>query len=96
MALHNAALRGVLVYENGQVKVKGDLLIGNSAASKVGFYGTTPIAQRAGAAQAEAPAGGAGATEGAYDTAAHRDALIALVNEMRTVLVNLGLMKGAA
>ena len=61
-----------------------------------GFYGATPVAQRASADQAAAPAGGTGATAGAYDTAAHRDALIALVNEMRTTLVNLGLMKGSA
>jgi hypothetical protein len=31
-----------------------------------------------------APAGGAGATAGAYDTAAHRDALIATVAEITT------------
>jgi len=33
-----------------------------------------------------APAGGTGATAGAYDTAAHRDELIALVNAMRIQL----------
>jgi hypothetical protein len=69
---------------------------GTAATQKIGFYNATPVVQRAGAAQAAAPAGGTGATAGAYDTAAHRDALIDLVNEMRTVLVNLGLMKGAA
>ena len=50
----------------------------------------------ASAAQAAAPAGGTGATAGAYDTAAHRDALIALVNAMRDVLIEHGLMKGSA
>ena len=35
---------------------------------------------------AAAPAGGTGATAGAYDTAAHRDELIALVNAMRIQL----------
>ena len=70
--------------------------IGTATTQKIGFYGVTPVVQRASANQAAAPAGGTGATEGAYDTAAHRDALIALVNEMRTVLVNLGLMKGSA
>ena len=39
-----------------------------------------------------APAGGTGATAGAYDTAAHRDALITLVNNIRTALVNNGIM----
>lgn len=33
---------------------------------------------------------------GGWDTAAHRDAAILTINAMRTVLVNLGLMKGAA
>jgi hypothetical protein len=42
---------------------------------------------------AAAPAGGTGATAGAYDTAANRNALIDLVNAMRTALINAGLMK---
>ena len=71
-------------------------VLGQSATDKIGFYNATPIVQRSGAVQAAAPAGGTGATAGAYDTAAHRDALIDLVNEMRLVLVNSGLMKGAA
>lgn len=71
-------------------------VLGQSTTDKIGFYNATPVVQRAHADQAAAPAGGTGATAGAYDTAANRDALIALVNEMRTVLVNLGLMKGAA
>ena len=55
-----------------------------------------PGATQAAAAQAAAPAGGTGATAGAYDTAAHRDALIDLVNAMRTALVNVGIIKGSA
>lgn len=35
------------------------------------------------------PAGGVGATAGAYDTAAHRDALIATVAELKTQLNSL-------
>jgi hypothetical protein len=50
-------------------------------------------AQSAGAFNAAAPAGGVGAAAGAYDTAGNRDALITLVNAMRTVLINAGLMK---
>jgi hypothetical protein len=38
-----------------------------------------------------APAGGTGATAGAYDTAAHRDSLITLVNNIRTALINNGI-----
>lgn len=70
--------------------------LGQSATDKVGFFGVAPAARRSGAAQAAAPAGGTGATAGAYDTAQNRDALIALVNEMRLVLVTHGLMKGSA
>jgi hypothetical protein len=70
--------------------------LGQSTTEKISFYGVTPVAQRASADQAAAPAGGTGATAGAYDTAAHRNSMIALVNEMRTVLVNAGLMKGSA
>lgn len=35
---------------------------------------------------ADAPAGGTGATGGAYDTAGHRDTAISLINENKTVL----------
>jgi len=40
-----------------------------------------------------APAGGTGATAGAYDTAGNRDTMITLVNAMRTCLIANGLMK---
>lgn len=46
------------------------------------------------------PAGGTGATAGAYDTAAHRDALIDSVTKLvtdvtniRTALINAGILK---
>ena len=39
-----------------------------------------------------APAGGVGTAAGGYDTAANRNALITLVNNMRTALINAGLM----
>jgi hypothetical protein len=70
--------------------------LGQSITEKISFHGVTPIAQPAGGAQVAAPAGGTGATAGAYDTAAHRNTMIALVTEMRDVLINAGLMKGAA
>lgn len=97
----NASLR---VNSSNQIALNANVVIGASAgvkfgtatSQKIGFFNATPIIQPASANQAAAPAGGTGAVEGAYDTAAHRDALITLVNEMRTVLVNLGLMKGSA
>jgi hypothetical protein len=70
--------------------------IGTAITQKLGFYNATPIVQPAGAAQA------AVATTGATDvtpfgyTEAQANAIVALVNEMRGTLVNLGLMKGAA
>lgn len=65
-------------------------VLGQSATDKIGFHGATPVVQAANTAAA--PAGGTGTTAGAYDTAANRDSMIALVNAMRTVLINAGLM----
>jgi hypothetical protein len=70
--------------------------IATAITQKIAFYGKTPIVQRSGSAQAAAPAGGTGATAGAYDTATHRNTMITLVNEMRDTLIALGLFKGSA
>lgn len=56
-------------------------VIGQSAADKVGFFGATPVAQRAGAAQAVS-------TDAA--------SVIVLANELRAAMVALGLIKGSA
>jgi hypothetical protein len=58
--------------------------------------GPWPVGLRSGAAQAACPAGGTGATEGAWDTSANRDAAIALINEMRLALIGAGIIKGSA
>lgn len=42
---------------------------------------------------AVAPAGGVGAAAGAYDTSGNRDTMIALVNAMRTQMINRGWLK---
>lgn len=70
--------------------------MGQAATDKCSFYGATPIVQPSGAAQA------AVGTAASITTAAHgfatgtqADAIVALANEMRSVLVNLGLMAGA-
>lgn len=69
--------------------------IGGSATEKVAFHGKSPVAMRSGAAQA-AVATTAAAT-GSYGYAeAQANALIALVNEIRAVMVEKGLMKGSA
>jgi hypothetical protein len=72
------------------------MVIGRDAADKVSFHGAAVVAQRAHANQQAAPAGGTGAAAGGYDTAGNRDIMINLVNEMRTVLIEKGLMKGSA
>lgn len=60
---------------DGTFVTEADLAIGNAVqgAAVANVAGTTP-------------AGGTGATEGAYDTAAHRDALIATVAELKAQL----------
>lgn len=70
--------------------------IGTAVTQKLGFFNATPVVQPAAAAQAAAPAGGTGTAAGGWDTAVNRDAAIATINAIRTALVNLGIMKGAA
>ena len=65
-------------------------VFGNSTTDKIGFYGlATPIAQRAGAAQATSLVGTASSAD--VDTA-----LKAAVIEIMNTLAALGLWKGAA
>ncbi len=63
--------------------------VGNAITSKVGHYGVTPIAQRAGASQATSLVGTASST--AVDTL-----LKAAVIEIMNTLAALGIWKGAA
>ena len=71
--------------------------IGTAITQKMGFYGTTPIAQRAGAAQtAVATTGSTSTTPFGYTTAAQADAIVTLVNELRAWAVAQGFIKGAA
>lgn len=76
-------------------KTDDGYMVGQSATDKVGFYGATPVAQASGVAQAAVGTAAATKTSPAgYATTTQADALVALVNEMRSVLVDLGLMKG--
>lgn len=64
---------------------------------KLSFYGAAPIVQPVGAAQAAVVTTAATQTTPyGFATQAQADALVTLVNAMRTALVNLGLIKGAA
>jgi hypothetical protein len=70
--------------------------VGTAITQKLGFYNATPIVQPAGAAQAAVATTGATSSTPFGYTEAQANAIVALVNEMRSTLVNLGLMKGAA
>jgi len=63
----------------------GDVRLGG----KFGCNAATP--QSSAVIGAACPAGGTGATAGAFDTAAHRDAMITLLNNIRTALINNGI-----
>ena len=70
--------------------------VGTAITQKLGFYNATPIVQPAAAAQATVATTGATSSTPFGYTEAQANAIVALVNEMRSTLVNLGLMKGAA
>lgn len=71
--------------------------LGQSATDKISFYNATPIVQRSGAAQAAvAVTGSTTSTPYGYTTSAQADGIVTLLNEIRTTLVNLGLIKGSA
>lgn len=75
----------------------GGYTVGQSITDPISFYGVTPIAQRAGSAQAAvATTAPTNSSPYGYTTSAQADAIVALVNELRATLVALGLMKGAA
>jgi hypothetical protein len=72
-------------------------MIGTTTSQLVGFHGTAGTIQRASAAQAAVATTGATlVTPYGYTTAAQADGIVTLLNEIRTVLVNKGLMKGSA
>lgn len=95
------------IHEGALDRTAIQALVGLSATDPIGFYGTTPVAQRTNAAQAsitDASGGAAAATNGVltltgtYNSAIIANALatiIAQTNEFRTCLVNLGLIKGS-
>ena len=74
----------------------GGYEVGQSITDLVGFYGTAPIAQRAGAAQAAVTTTASTSTSPFGYTQAQADAIVALVNELRAAAVASGLIKGAS
>lgn len=71
--------------------------VGQSTTDKVSLYGVTPIAQRAGAAQAAVTTTAATTTSPwGFGSAAQADGIVTLVNELRAAMVAIGAIKGAA
>lgn len=71
--------------------------LGQSTTDTISFYGVTPVAQRAGAAQAAVTTtASTSSTPVGYSTTTQADAIVTLVNEMRAALVAVGLIKGGA
>lgn len=78
---------------NGKTGTK----FGTTTGQKIGFYNTTPIAQRSGSAQtAVATASSTQSTPWGYSTQAQADAIVTLVNELRAWAVSIGFIKGSA
>jgi hypothetical protein len=70
---------------------------GQDPADKISFYGETPVAQQSGAAQAAvATTAATTTTPHGYSTGTQADGIVTLLNEIRSVLVDTGLMKGSA
>lgn len=101
----NTASDGLVNYSQ---KTPGGHCVGQSASDLVGFYGTTPIVQPSGSAQAavtDASGGTAAATNGiltltgTYNSTIIANAIATLAaqsNAMRNALVSLGIIKGSA
>ncbi len=75
----------------------GGMLLGETSAEKVGFFGATTITQPTSASQAALATTAAVTAGGAYGfaNASQANGIITLVNQIRSDLVNLGLIKGS-
>lgn len=74
----------------------GGMSLGLSTAELVSFHGVTPIAQPSGSAQAAVATTAATTGAATYGlTSAQANGVVTLLNEIRTVLVNKGMMKGS-
>ena len=86
----------ILDGRNIQLGVATGTKFGTATTQKLGFYNTTPIVQRSGAAQAAvATTGSTQTTPYGYSTSAQADAIVTLVNELRAWAVAQGFIKGS-
>lgn len=75
-------------------RTQGTVEVQKNQPAQVGEFGCNgAVPQTCVVVGAAAPAGGTGATAGAYDTAAHRDSLILLVNNIHAALIANGIIK---
>lgn len=71
-------------------------ILGQTTASKVGFYGTTPAAQPTSSSQAAVASTAATSTNAwGFTTSTQANALVTLANRLRADLVTLGIIKGS-
>lgn len=71
--------------------------IGEATTDKVSFYGVTPVVQPSSASQAAVATTAATATTPwGFTTSTQANAIVTLVNQIRSDLVTLGLLKGSA
>jgi len=75
-----------------QIRAGTSITAGTSIVATTGFGCNSKAAQTAYASGGAAPAGGTGTAAGGWDTAAHRDSAITLLNNIRSALVADGIM----
>lgn len=82
----------------GATELQGNVGIGNATTDTIGFYGSTKVAQPAGAGQGSVTTTGTVSTAGifGFTTSTQANAIITLLNQIRSDLVTLGLLKGSA
>lgn len=68
------------------------LLVGQVAASLVGFYGATPVAQQATGGAAVSATTATTTSPWGFATSTQANAIVTLVNGLQTSLINLGLI----
>ncbi len=82
----NITLKGNVPGSSGTADNALTLNMVHVIGNKLGFFNATPVVKPAAltATVAASPAGGTGSAAGGWDTAAHRDAAITLINNLKT------------
>lgn len=91
--------KGFLILDGGSIKVgtSNGSILATGTDQKIAFHNATPVIQRANGNQALVTTTPATQTSPwGYASAAQADGIVTLVNELRTSLVEKGLIKGSA